>query len=369
MRKVFTLLFVVLLIFNLCSCTKSAPSNYTPVPTDARNDETDISTTPSKSQDTANYTTSSPDPIQMSDTVLQHDIDFILDRKVFLPDMHDLYLSAISDYNTIFDADMTFRDLFNTTYFHEDTSSWEYLTKEDGITNIAFAGKAKGLSDDIPIVVGFGWSDTATSPLVMHFIFGIDANGNRNEWSATSIQEKYGHDLFSAVALCDSTFSCLIASSLLEPSDTATQEKTTEATQHEYFYNWDSMKEDCCYFPGIGLSGDPTSRIYTDFLYEYYALSSVSDRKSTAVSTFLKDKIVLMGPADLPNPERDENSSYELMQITFSDGKTEIFAVQLAEPSIPTVYRKTDEALIPIWSVDPDIYYDWDTMYHWDEME
>ena len=168
--------------------------------------------------------------------VSQEHIDFILGRKVFMPDMDSLYRSSISDYDTVFDTTITFGDLINDTHFVKGLSKWEYLSNDDDMIMVSFSGMAQSISGEIPVVVGFSWTSKAKAPIVGHFILCTDSNGKNNEWSVDIIQNKYGHDTATAMMLCDALFSCMLCSALIDTSgnnqeQTKPSSPTTENTQ------------------------------------------------------------------------------------------------------------------------------------------
>lgn len=163
-----------------------------------------------------------PSTTQSENKVLQEHIDFVLDRKVFMSNMDGLYRSSISNYDVIFDTDITFRDLLNDTYFVKSLLKWEYRSKEDDdFIMISFGGITKSPYGETPIVAAFAWTDTS-SPFVGHFIFGEESN----QWSIEIIKDKYGCDTITATMLCDALFSCMLATKLIDTPNYNTQEQS-----------------------------------------------------------------------------------------------------------------------------------------------
>lgn len=149
--------------------------------------------------------------------VTEEHINFILNRRVFVPGFSDLYKSAIPNYDSVLDYEMTFADLFNSKYFAENLCKWEYLSTEKGIYIVSFSGMAKTIGgDNIPIVAAFSFTDKAEMPVIFRYVFGYDTNGNLNDWSFTRIAKEYSCDETTAICMCDATFSCMLVSALVE---------------------------------------------------------------------------------------------------------------------------------------------------------
>ena len=353
MKKLITIILFVLALILLTSCNSGDGTTE-----DAGNDGVNDVTSNSNND---------------SDVTEEH-INFILNRKVFVSDFSDLYNSVISNYDTVFDCEMTFADLFNSKYFVENPCKWEYLSKEDGIYIVSFAGMAKTIGDDsIPIVVGFAFTDKAKMPVIFHFVFGNDTNGNPNEWSVEKIQKQYGYDEATAISMCDATFSCMLVSALIEV--------TPEPSYEERIYNEGLIAEEngeyllaIEKYSAASSYMDAQDRIvickylyaenaYTDGNYitainYYQEIVSHNDAAEKIKSSYYllgKDYLInenyLEAVACFQNAEGHNDSQNMLFECYYQYGKLQLAANNTSDAekylSMCRGYKDTDDILLP----------------------
>lgn len=178
--------------------------------------------------------------LETESNVSKKHIDFILNREVFMSGMETFYKKIATDYDKQFDTSMTFGHLINENYF--DNMKWEYFSNEDDMIIVTFCGTTDELYNRIPVSASFAWTSTAKAPIISRCVFGKDANGNYNEYSANEIQEKYGYDDYStALFACDATFSVMLVTALVYTSNNNTQEQTEPSTSENTKSNTPSV--------------------------------------------------------------------------------------------------------------------------------
>lgn len=145
--------------------------------------------------------------------VSQEDIDFILNREVFISGMDSYYKEMFSNYEVYIDPNIKFSDLLNEKYF--ENINWKYFSTDADMSIVVFSGITKNTYNNIPVSASFSWTSNAKSPIISHFIFGKNDDGTYNEHSINTIKNEYNYDDTMALFTCDATFSFLLSCSLI----------------------------------------------------------------------------------------------------------------------------------------------------------
>lgn len=349
MKKIFVLIVSIFIIALLASCNSG----------DATTEHTGNNSDISNSNNYAGVT--------------KEHMDFILNRKVFVSDFADMYNSTIPNYDSVFDCEMTFADLFSSKYFAENLCEWEYLSKEDGLYIVSFSGMAKSISgDNIPIVVGFCFTDKAQMPVIFHFVFGSDKNGTTNEWSVEIIKNQYGYDEATSMCMCDALFSCMLASALIEIDP--------EPSYEERIYNEGVIAEENCEYllaiekySAVGLYMDAQDRIiickylyaeseYTNgnyitainFYQEIISHNDAAEKIKSSYYLLGKDYLInekyLEAAVCFQNAEDYNDSQDMLYECYYQHGKLQLAANNTADAekylSMCRGYKDTDDILL-----------------------